>query len=133
MSSWTLFPARPVMLRSRSSSLMKGEWWSHIESPRGTLNVSARSVRVDDPFCVVVFSGTAFHQFGPPTDEDLDAHPLASHGLRGFSAHSRDGLRHFVVTLRDSTFECVAEDCMVAGIYDGNGDIAAREAFSLCR
>lgn len=101
----------------------------------------------DDPFCVVVFSGAAFHQFGPPNDEDLDAHPLASHGLRGFAAHevmnsslvadswgltsSCDGLRHFILTLRDSTFECVAADCTVAGIY-GAGDIAAREAFSLC-
>jgi hypothetical protein len=101
----------------------------------------------DDPFCVVVFLGAAFHQFGPPNDEDLAAHPLASHGLRAFSAHEvmnssfvadcwgvtspRDGLRHFVLTLRDSTFECVAADCTVAGIY-GSCDIAAREAFSLC-
>jgi hypothetical protein len=101
----------------------------------------------DDPFCVVVFSEAAFHQFGPPNDEDLHAHPLASQGLRGYSAHEivssslvadswgltspRDGLRHFVLTLRDSTFECVAADCTVTGIY-GNGDIAAREAFSLC-
>lgn len=100
----------------------------------------------DDPFCVVVFSEAAYHQFGPPNDEDLDAHPLASNGLRRFSAQeimnsslvadswgltsSRDVLRHFVLTLRDSTFECVAADCTVAGIY-GNGDIAAREAFSL--
>ena len=101
----------------------------------------------DDPFCVVVFSEAAFHQFGPPDDEDLRAHPLASQGLREYSAHeivnsslvadswgltsSRDGLRHFVLTLRNSTFECVAADCTVAGIY-GNGDIAGREAFSLC-
>jgi hypothetical protein len=100
----------------------------------------------DDPFCVVVFSEAAFHQFGPPNDEDLHAHPLASQGLRGFSAHeivnsslvadswgltARDGLRHFVLTLRDSRFECVAADCTVAGIY-GNGDIARREAFALC-
>jgi hypothetical protein len=52
----------------------------------------------------VLFLGAAFHRFGPLTNEDLHAHPLASHGL-----------------LRDSTF---------AGIY-GNGEIAAREAFSL--
>jgi hypothetical protein len=101
----------------------------------------------DDPFCVVVFSEAAFHQFGPPDADDLHAHPLASHGLRGFSAHevlhsslvadswgqtsSHEGLRHFVLTLRDSTFECVAADCTAAGIY-GSAVIAAREAFSLC-
>lgn len=101
----------------------------------------------DDPFCVVVFSGAAFHQFGPPSCEDLHAHPLASRGLLASAGHevlnaslvedtwgvasSNDGLRHFVLTLRDSTFECVAADCTAAGIF-GNGDIAAREAFSLC-
>src|SRR5580704_19484066 len=41
----------------------------------------------DDPFCVVVFSDATFHQFGPPNNEDLHAHPLASHGLRGRSIH----------------------------------------------
>jgi hypothetical protein len=101
----------------------------------------------DDPSCVVVFSDATFHQFGPPNDEDLHAHPLASRGLRGFSVHevmnsslvieswgqsqSCDGLRHFVLTLGDSTLECVAADCTVAGIY-GSCEIAAREAFSLC-
>jgi hypothetical protein len=101
----------------------------------------------DVPFCVLVFSEAAFHQFGPPNDEDLHAHPLASHGLRAYTVHenvnsslvadswgrdsSHSELRHFVLTFRDSTFECVAADCTVAGIY-GNGDIAGREAFSLC-
>src|ERR1700730_7317211 len=101
----------------------------------------------DAPFCVLVFSEAAFHQFGPPNDKDLHAHPLASRGLRGFSAQeivnsslvadswgltaSRDGLRHFVLTFQDTTFECVSADCTVACIY-GNGDIAGREAFSLC-
>jgi hypothetical protein len=104
-------------------------------------------VEGDDPCCVVVFSDAAFHQFGPPNDDDLDAHPLAQHGLRRYTAHeiensslvadawgqasSSNGLRHFVITFQDSTYECVAADCTVVGIY-GNGDIARREAFSLC-
>ncbi|MGF6776878.1 hypothetical protein [Paraburkholderia sp. GAS334] len=103
----------------------------------------------DDPFCVVAFSAAAFHQFGPPRNADLPAHFLASRGLRGYSAHEvmhssliadswgRDfslegGLRHFVLTFGESTLECVAGDYTVAGIY-GNGDIAGREAFSLCQ
>jgi hypothetical protein len=101
----------------------------------------------DDPFCVVLFSEAAFHQFGPPNDDDLDAHPLARCGLRRYSAHeiensslvsdswgkaaSTDGRRHFVLTFQYSTYECVAADCTVVGIY-GNADIARREAFSLC-
>jgi len=101
----------------------------------------------DDPFCVVVFSEAAFHQFGPPNTEDLHGHPLASRGLRESCAHeivnsslvsdawghvSSNDRRHFVLTFQHSTFECVAADCTVAGIY-GNGEIAGREAFSLCR
>jgi len=102
----------------------------------------------DDPFCVVEFSTAAFHQFGPPNDEGLNAHPLAPQGLRGYSAHeivnsslvedswgpgaADDGRHHYVLTFQDSTYECVVADCTVVGIY-GNGDIACREAFSLCK
>lgn len=102
----------------------------------------------DDPFCVVEFSAAAFHQFGPPNAEGLHAHPLAGQGLRGDSAHeivnsslvadawgpdaAEDGRRHYLLTFQDSTYECVASDCTVVGIY-GNGDIASREAFSLCK
>lgn len=101
----------------------------------------------DDPFCVVLFSEAAFHQFGLPNDDDLDAHPLAQRGLRRYFAHeiehsslvsdswgqtaSAEGWRHFLLTFQDSTYECVAADCTMAGIY-GNADIARREAFSLC-
>ena len=104
-------------------------------------------VEGDDPYTVVLFSEAAFHQFGPPNDDDLDAHPLAQHGLRRYSAHeiehssfvsgswgqsaSTEGWRHFVLTFQDSTYECVATDCTMVGIY-GNADIARREAFSLC-
>ena len=36
--------------------------------------------------------------------------------------------RHFVITFQDSTFECVATDCVLAGIY-GLDDVASEEAF----
>jgi hypothetical protein len=102
----------------------------------------------DDPFCTVEFSAASFHQFGPPNDEGLYAHPLATQGLRAYRAHeivnsslvadswgpeaAQEGYRHYVLTFQDSTYECVAADYTVVGIY-GNGDIAAREAFSLCK
>jgi hypothetical protein len=43
-----------------------------------------------------------------------------------------DGERHFVIAFEDSTPECIAADCVVAGIY-GSGDVAAREAFMFCQ
>lgn len=102
----------------------------------------------DDPFCAVLFPDTVFHRLGPPGESDLDIHPLAAQGLLGYSVHevvnssltaeiasvSSAGLapRHFVITFLGSTFECVASDVTVVGVY-GAGEIAIREAFSLVR
>ncbi|MFM0225624.1 hypothetical protein [Paraburkholderia dipogonis] len=102
----------------------------------------------DDPFCAVLFPDTVFHRLGPPGDGDLEIHPLAAHGLTGYSVHevlnsslaaelaaaasTEPALRHFVITFQESTFECVASDYTVVGVY-GAGEIASREAFSLVR
>jgi hypothetical protein len=102
----------------------------------------------DDPFCTVLFPDAMFHRLGPPGDIDLEIHPLAMQGLLGYSAHEvvnsslaaeiaavasmGPELRHFVITFQDSTFECVASDYTVVGVY-GAGEIASREAFSLVR
>jgi hypothetical protein len=102
----------------------------------------------DDPFCTVLFSDAVFHRLGPPGDLDLEIHPLASQGLSGYSVHEvmnsslaaeisavashGSAQRHFVITFQDSTFECVASDYTMVGVY-GAGEIASREAFSLVR
>ncbi|ABE35169.1 hypothetical protein DR64_6110 [Paraburkholderia xenovorans LB400] len=102
----------------------------------------------DDPFCTVLFPDAVFHRLGPPGDGDLDIHPLASQGLMGYSVHEvihsslagelaevasvGPAKRHFVITFQASTFECVASDYTVVGVY-GAGEIASREAFALVR
>lgn len=103
----------------------------------------------DDPFCTVLFSDAVFHRLGPPGDDGLEIHPLAEHGLVGYSVHevlnsslageiAATGAvqiaagRHFLITFQQSTFECVASDYTVVGVY-GAGEIASREAFSLVR
>jgi hypothetical protein len=106
----------------------------------------------DDPFCTVLFPDTIFHRLGPPGDVDLEIHPLAPQGLIGYSVHevtnsslvaevvaelaavasTGAAKRHFVITFNESTFECVASDYTVVGVY-GAGEIASREAFSLVR
>lgn len=89
----------------------------------------------DDPekSAVVSFKGACSHMFGMPNDEALDGHPLYSRGLRSHAAFEvisspwvrqlerinsvHDGHdprwfdddRHFVVTLKENMFECVAE------------------------
>jgi hypothetical protein len=102
----------------------------------------------DDPFCAVLFPDAGFHRLGPPGDGDLEIHPLAGQGLLSHSVHevvnsslaaeiaglASSGLaqRHFVITFQNSTFECVASDFTVVGVF-GAGEIASREAFSLVR
>ena len=102
----------------------------------------------DDPFCAVLFSDTVFHRLGPPGDTDLAIHPLAAQGLCSYSAHEvvnsslcaeiaaasaiAPAQHHFVITFLESTFECVASDYTVIGVF-GAGEIASREAFALVR
>ena len=102
----------------------------------------------DEPFCLLLFPWAAFHRLGPPNDEGLGTHPLATLGLKWYSVHEvmnssfvtdqwkvvspHHVRRHFVITLQDSTFECVATDCVLGGVY-GSDDVASREAFTRFR
>lgn len=102
----------------------------------------------NEPFCLLQFSWAAFHRLGPPNDEGLGAHPLASRGLKWYSVHevmdsslvaehwprvpAHYPRRHFVLTFQDSTFECVAANCSLIGVFS-SADIAGREAFLLYR
>ncbi len=90
----------------------------------------AASVRFNSPYA---------HQFGPPNDEALNAHPLYERGLRPYGSfevinsswirtlekmnavhplHDRKrfmkGKRHFILTFHDTTFECIAESYSVS-------------------
>ncbi|MEL6615085.1 MAG: hypothetical protein AAFQ43_05075 [Bacteroidota bacterium] len=90
-----------------------------------------------DARATVTFSGLCALLSGPPNDEALHGHPLASRGLESYGVfeikqsswvralermnrvHPRhlpehfDMLRHVVITFHDSTFECVAESATV--------------------
>lgn len=81
---------------------------------------------------VLEFLNARIHVFGWPNDEVLDAHPLYHRGLGYYGAfevldsswlremvegnrrhrHHKDelflGLRHFIITFHDETFECIA-------------------------
>lgn len=92
-----------------------------------------------DEVACVRFGNAWAHSFGSPGDETLNGHPLWGRGLSPYAAsevhhsswirslermnsvHSNhtpamfDGLRHFIFTFHDSTFECVAKgyECRV--------------------
>ncbi|OYD77428.1 UNVERIFIED_ORG: hypothetical protein BDU10_2530 [Burkholderia sp. CF145] len=99
----------------------------------------------DAPFCALLFPHPSSHAY---TKEDASAHPLATNGLvadclqevlnSNAIVQSSGGEpavaseRQFSIDFSESTFECIAEDCVVAGVY-GSDDVAAREAFLLCQ
>ena len=84
---------------------------------------------------LVEFTRRIAHMFGPPNDETFSSHPLASRGLRPYGvfevidsswirqlagmnrARQRwspyDGMRHFIFSFHDSTFECIAKSLAV--------------------
>ncbi|MPW23479.1 hypothetical protein GCT13_43780 [Paraburkholderia sp. CNPSo 3157] len=101
-------------------------------------------VQKEEPFCVVRFDGAVFQSLGPPSDEELVQHVLYAKGLRPYGAYEvlapslvvewwpniapAIALRHFIFTFEDSSFECVASTCALAGIF-ATADIARSEAF----
>jgi len=106
------------------------------------------------PVAVIEFLQPHAHLFGPPNDEAMFGHPLADRGLhpcgrftvehsswirameRMNAVHPRHAperfrrLSHYIVTFRDSTFECAAND-LTASLHRGSlrsvvAEIAAR-------
>jgi len=101
-------------------------------SPAAPLEVAPTTS--DLPVAIAAFASPLAHLFGPPNDEALSGHPLASRGLHAYGSfevlHSSwiralermnavhpnhrpeafSGYRHFVFTFHDSTFECIARD-----------------------
>lgn len=129
---------------------------------RGPIGTSGRRLSPDDPspdpIALVEFISPRDHRLGPPNDEALEGHPLASRGLRPYRCfeveqsswiralerqnriHPRHDperykqLRHYVVTFHDSTFECVASG-IEYGIHQRSDPKVASviRAFSLDR
>jgi len=92
----------------------------------------------DDEITVLVeFIGCYDYKFGGTNDEVLHGHPLSTHGLEAYEAHSiinskwlenlkkinsvhpcyrpdlYENYRHFIFTFKDEIFECIAEDYKV--------------------
>jgi hypothetical protein len=85
-----------------------------------------------DPLALVEFASLRAHLFGPPNDEAIRGHPLASRALRPYRSfvieesswiralermnrvhplHRPDSysqLRHYIIAFHDTMFECIA-------------------------
>ncbi len=108
----------------------------------------------DGAVAFVKFTRPSVHMFGPPNDEAFSGHPLARRGLQPYSAfevhnsswlkmrikmnrvHHRHsdslftGLRHFIFTFHDSTFECLARAFTVA-MFNGSLNKAITQMASM--
>ena len=86
-----------------------------------------------DPVALVEFTAAYAHMFGPPNDEAVGGHPLASRGVGPYRVHEVRAsswirrlermnavhrshnpeafapYRHFIFTFHETTFECIAE------------------------
>jgi hypothetical protein len=104
------------------------EPWAHAAAPD---EADAWFDRRGELIALVTFRSRAFY-LGPPNDEAIRGHPLFARGLASYGVYevghstwirrlermnaargSHDphvfaGLRHFVFTFHDSTFECIA-------------------------
>jgi hypothetical protein len=102
-----------------------------------------------DPLAVVEFASPRAHLFGPPNDEAIRGHPLASRGLRPYRSfvieesswiralermnrihplHRPDSysqLRHYVIAFHDTMFECIAAG-VEGRVYDQGAPELAR-------
>jgi hypothetical protein len=97
---------------------------------------------------LIDFEHPAAHYFGGPNDEALHGHPLKARGLDYYGAfevynsswiralerlnraHPRhdprrfDGLRHFIFTFQDETFECVSRSMRILARVSNTADNA---------
>jgi hypothetical protein len=94
-----------------------------------------------DEVAILRFNRPRAHYLGPPNDEALGGHPLAVRGLKWWEIHEvknsswirslermnrvhpghspslYNGLRHFVITSKEVTFECVASDLVLFACF----------------
>lgn len=87
---------------------------------------------------MATFPSCIAHRFAGPEAMSLREHPLADRGLKAHGAYEvrdsswvrslapRDGAarrKHFVITFRDSVFECVADDIGVEMIREDDDTV----------
>ena len=103
-----------------------------------------------EQLAVVIFTQPRAHYFGPPNDEAIQGHPLASRGIgpyglfeirhsswirtlermnRVHPSHDASrfaAFRHFVFTFHDKTFECISRGVALAATLPNNEETIAR-------
>lgn len=120
----------PIILSDeRSTILLFYLEGSHVnsndESPRSVSQESS-----DMNVCAISFLGSYDQRFGPPDENEIYFHPMASIGLEPYSAFElapsewadkmtfTNDLRHYIFTFHDSTFEILARSYSIEVIRE---------------
>ena len=112
------------------------------ELPEISDNILERDISQDKGVAILRFKNVYIHKFGIPNDEVLFGHPYYDLGLKPYSMssiidsdwikdikriqvkhpyfneQSFDKLAHYIITFKDNTFECIAENYNVEYSYD---------------
>jgi len=99
----------------------------HISFPK------QRNIKEDKGVAILTFNSARIHKFGYPNDEVLLSHPYYTLGLQSYEMFEVENsdwidaiekmnrahplhkperytkLKHYIITFKDSTFECIAE------------------------
>ncbi len=91
-------------------------------------------------FAIIYFNDCADFKLGYPNDEGLDDHPLYGRGLTFYAAHevvnsswirqvgfSLANYHHYILTFKDSTFECIATGFEVKKIVQASRSVAMEQ------
>ena len=92
------------------------------------------------PITLVRFHGPRWHQFGPPTEDAMERHPLGLESrtiyevrdsslirrLAAIEPAQFENVNHYIMTFQDSTLECVA-----AGFHRSIENIGWNEQYPL--
>ena len=110
--------------------------------PKITDKLKERNIDSDIGIAIMKFKKGYIHKFGIPNDEVIIGHPYYKLGLKPYSffavndsdwikeikrieAHHPyfneqgfDSLNHYIITFKDNTFECIAEDYFIEYSFD---------------
>jgi hypothetical protein len=127
----------PVVLSNEHSLFLLYYYQHPDENILNVLIPSERNVTKDQGIAIISFEIYIVYKFGYPNDEVLQAHPYYNLGLSPYDLFEVVGsewiekiekmnrihpyhqparyllFKHFIITFKDSTFECIARDLSV--------------------
>jgi len=135
----------PIII-STSSDLILMFYVDLFDLPKITDRLKERDTESDSGVAIMKFKRRYIHKFGIPNDDVIIGHPYYKMGLKPYSFFSVndsdwikeikriekhhpyfneqgfDNLNHYIITFKDNTFECVAEDYFIEYSFDSMRD-----------